>query len=47
MTLNILSLSVTIKKRIISLEKAVQQEMVKKLYEENHDRLHAMNHWFL
>ncbi|MCM3764417.1 YrzI family small protein [Neobacillus niacini] len=47
MTLNILSLSVTIKKRTISLKQAVQQEMVKKLYEESHDRLHAMNHWFL
>ena len=34
MTLNILFLSITIKKRRISVEEAMHQEMVERLYEE-------------
>ncbi|TDK61634.1 YrzI family small protein [Bacillus salipaludis] len=45
MTLNILFLSITIKKRRISAEEAMHQEMVEKLYEENRDRQISMHHW--
>jgi uncharacterized protein (TIGR02413 family) len=38
MTLNILFLSITIKKREISMEEAVHQEQIKKIYEETKDR---------
>jgi uncharacterized protein (TIGR02413 family) len=47
MTLHILSLSIIIKKRKISLEEAAHQEMVEKLYEHNKDRFHSMEHWFM
>ncbi|MGM0900162.1 MAG: YrzI family small protein [Bacillota bacterium] len=39
MTLNILFFTITIKKREISLEEAVHDEMVEKMYEENKDRV--------
>ncbi|WP_160721841.1 YrzI family small protein [Bacillus sp. USDA818B3_A] len=42
MTLNILFLSITIKKRNVSLEEAANQEFVEKLYEENKDRQISM-----
>ncbi|MEH7414046.1 YrzI family small protein [Neobacillus drentensis] len=42
MTLNILFLTITIKKRKISTEEAVNQEMIEKLYEENKDRQMSM-----
>ncbi|MFD0827463.1 YrzI family small protein [Neobacillus sp. M.A.Huq-85] len=45
MTLNILFLSITIKKRRISVEEAMHQEMVERLYEENRDRQISMHHW--
>ncbi|MFJ7727028.1 YrzI family small protein [Neobacillus sp. NPDC097160] len=37
MTLNILFFSITFKKREVSLEEAVQQEMVEKLYDQTKD----------
>jgi len=43
MTLNILFFSITIKKRNISLEEAVNQEMVEKLYDQNKDRQISMH----
>ncbi|MCM3725215.1 YrzI family small protein [Neobacillus cucumis] len=42
MTLNILFFSITIKKRKISTEEAIHQEMVEKLYEQNKDRQISM-----
>ncbi|MED3563197.1 MULTISPECIES: YrzI family small protein [Bacillus] len=45
MTLNILFLSITIKKRRISVEEAIHQEMVEKIYQENKDRQIYMHHW--
>ncbi|WHX99398.1 YrzI family small protein [Neobacillus sp. DY30] len=38
MTLNILFLSITIKKREMSLEEAAHQEKIEKIYEETKDR---------
>ncbi|QCJ42460.1 YrzI family small protein [Bacillus sp. S3] len=38
MTINILFFTITIKKRKISLEEAVQEEMVEKLYDNNKDK---------
>lgn len=43
MTLNILFLTITIKKRKVSLEEAAHQEMVDKLYEKNRDRQVSMH----
>ncbi|CAH2715484.1 hypothetical protein BACCIP111895_02668 [Neobacillus rhizosphaerae] len=45
MTLNIFFFSITFKKREVSLQEAVQQEMVEKLYEENRDRQISMLHF--
>lgn len=42
MTLNIFFLSITIKRREISLEEAIHQEQVEKLYEANKDRQISM-----
>ncbi len=42
MTLNILFFTITIKKRKVSLEEAVHQELVEKLYEHNKDRQISM-----
>ncbi|TWE02476.1 uncharacterized protein (TIGR02413 family) [Neobacillus bataviensis] len=42
MTLNILFLTITIRKRKISTEEAVHQEMVEKLYEQYKDRQISM-----
>lgn len=44
MTLNILFFSITIQKRNVSLEEAVQQEMVEKIYQENKDRQISVHH---
>lgn len=44
MTLNILFLSITIKKRKESLQESEQNEMVEKLYEEHKDRQIALYH---
>ncbi|NRD75920.1 YrzI family small protein [Bacillus sp. BRMEA1] len=38
MTLNIFFLSITIKKRKVSLEEAQHQEQVEKLYEQSRDK---------
>jgi len=38
MTLNILFLTITIHKRKLSVEEALHQEMVERLYEQNKDR---------
>jgi len=43
MTLNILLFSITFKKREVSLEEAVNQEMVEKLYNQNKDRQISMH----
>ncbi|MDN3018619.1 YrzI family small protein [Paenibacillus sp. BSR1-1] len=43
MTLNILFFSITIKKRNVTLEEAVHQEQVEKLYEQNKDRQISMH----
>lgn len=45
MTLNIFSLTITIKNRKISPEEAIHQEAAEKLYQEYKDRAHAMNLW--
>nr|WP_263327001.1 YrzI family small protein [Neobacillus sp. Marseille-Q6967] len=45
MTLNLLFFTITIKKREISIEEAVHQEMVKRLYEENKDRRMSVYHF--
>jgi uncharacterized protein (TIGR02413 family) len=45
MTLNILFFSITFKKREVSLQEAVNQEMVEKLYEQNKDRQITMHHF--
>ncbi|WHY76270.1 YrzI family small protein [Neobacillus sp. WH10] len=42
MTLNIFFLTISINKRKISLNEAVHQEMVEKLYEKNKDRQASM-----
>lgn len=42
MTLHILFLTITIKKREISKEEALHEEMVHKLYEEHKDRQISM-----
>lgn len=45
MTLHILFLTVTIKKRELSKKQADQQEMVRKLYEEHRDRQLSMQQY--
>jgi uncharacterized protein (TIGR02413 family) len=45
MTLNILFLSITIKKRSLNLEEAIEHERIKKLYEENKDRQMIMQRY--
>lgn len=45
MTLNFLFFTLTIKKREVSVEEAVHQEMVKRLYEENKDRIISVYHF--
>jgi uncharacterized protein (TIGR02413 family) len=45
MTLNILFFSITFKRREVSLQEAVNQEMVEKLYEQNKDRQITMHHF--
>ena len=42
MTLNILFLTITIKKRVINSENVANQEMVERLYEEYKDRQISM-----
>ncbi|WP_413300919.1 YrzI family small protein [Bacillus sp. 1P10SD] len=42
MTINILFLSITIKKREISIQEAANQETVEKLYEQHKDRQISM-----
>jgi uncharacterized protein (TIGR02413 family) len=39
MTLNILFFTITIKKRNISLDEAIHDQMVEKIYEDNKDRV--------
>ncbi len=45
MTLNIFFLTITIKKRKMSVNDAVHQEMVEKLYEKNKDQQISMPHF--
>ncbi len=45
MTLNILFLTITIKKRKVSAKEAAHQEMVDKLYEQNRDRQMTIHHF--
>ena len=45
MTLNILFFSITFKKREVSLEEVVQQEIVEKLYDQAKDRQISMHHF--
>jgi uncharacterized protein (TIGR02413 family) len=45
MTLNILFLSITIKKRSLDLEEAIEHERIKRLYEENKDRQMTMQRY--
>ncbi|AZU63430.1 YrzI family small protein [Neobacillus mesonae] len=45
MTLNILFFSITIKKRKINLQEAVNQEKADKLYEQNRDRQMTIHHF--
>ncbi|AZU63428.1 YrzI family small protein [Neobacillus mesonae] len=42
MTLNILFLTITIKKRKVSTKEAAHQEMVEKLYDQHKDRQMSM-----
>jgi uncharacterized protein (TIGR02413 family) len=42
MTLNIFFLTITIKKRTISSEELIHQEMTNKIYEENKDRQYSL-----
>ncbi|WP_081954422.1 YrzI family small protein [Neobacillus niacini] len=44
MTLNILFFSITFNKREESLQQAVRNEMVEKLYEQNKDRQNFVHH---
>jgi uncharacterized protein (TIGR02413 family) len=44
MTLNILFLSITIKKREMSLEEAAHQEQIKQIYETTKDRQLSVHH---
>lgn len=44
MTLNIFFLSITIKKREISVEEAIHEQQVEKLYEQNKDRQISVHH---
>ncbi|WP_342432394.1 YrzI family small protein [Neobacillus sp. FSL H8-0543] len=46
MTLNILFLSINIKKRKFTLEEALHEERVEELYEENKDRQISI-HYFM
>ncbi|MFO1443018.1 YrzI family small protein [Bacillus sp. Bva_UNVM-123] len=46
MTLNILFFTITIKKRKVTVEEALHNEMVMKIYEENHKQHTTMNHPF-
>lgn len=46
MTLNILFLSVTIKKRIKSTKELMQHEMIRKIEEENRERQAKFPHLF-
>lgn len=46
MTLNILFLTITVKKRKQNQKEAVHQEMVHKLYEEHKDRQIKMHRFF-
>ncbi|MGX6443521.1 YrzI family small protein [Neobacillus sp. K501] len=45
MTLHLFSVSVTIKRREISLEQAIRQEQIEKLYEKSKEH-QAMMHYF-
>ncbi|WHY65797.1 YrzI family small protein [Neobacillus sp. SuZ13] len=42
MTLNIIFFSVTIRKRKVSTDESIHQEMVEKLYEQNKDKQISM-----
>lgn len=45
MTLNIFFISITFKKRTVSLQEAANQERVEMLYEQNRDRQLSMHHF--
>ncbi|MFE8696797.1 YrzI family small protein [Cytobacillus sp. FJAT-53684] len=46
MTLNILFLTITIKKRNISIEEVLHNEMIKKIHDENRDRQFSLYRHF-
>lgn len=46
MTLNVIFFTITIKKRKVSVEEALHNELVMKIYEENHDRHMQMQRTF-
>lgn len=46
MTLNILFLTITIKKRHVTTEEMLHEEKVEKLYNENKDRICSMHRLF-
>lgn len=45
MTFNIIFFTIEIKKRSASMEAAIHQEQVERLYEENKDRQISMHHF--
>ncbi|WP_082193090.1 YrzI family small protein [Bacillus rubiinfantis] len=45
MTINILFLTINIKKRKISVQEAIRQERVEQLYEEHKDRLYSLRYF--
>ncbi|WP_342432393.1 YrzI family small protein [Neobacillus sp. FSL H8-0543] len=45
MTLNILFLSITIKRRKLNVDEAIEQERIEKLYEANKDRQISMQRY--
>ncbi|WP_141433699.1 YrzI family small protein [Bacillus sp. 03113] len=46
MTLHILFLTITIKKRTLSTEEIQHEEMVNRIYEENKDRQYSMHRMY-
>ncbi|WP_313803205.1 YrzI family small protein [Cytobacillus sp.] len=46
MTLNILFFTITIKKRNVSMEEVLHNQMVKKIHEQNRDRQFSMYRHF-
>lgn len=45
MTLNILFFTITIKKRLVTAEDVLREEMARKLYEKNKERQVTIHRW--